>query len=117
MIIPLKTVSTMNLREHWSIRAKRAKAHRRETFWALASELKKPSLPCTITLTRIGKRKLDTDNLAASFKACRDGVADWLGIDDGDERLTWVYAQELGAYSVKIEIQDVSVQPTEIPPN
>ena len=49
-----------------------------------------------ITLTRIAPRTLDDDNLAAGFKATRDRVADWLGVDDGDKRLTWRYAQERG---------------------
>ena len=41
-------------------------------------------LPVTVTLTRLGGRKLDPDNLANSFKHVQDGVAAWLGIDDGD---------------------------------
>ena len=39
---------------------------------------------------------LDDDNLASGFKSTRDGVADWLGIDDGSKRLTWVYKQVKG---------------------
>jgi hypothetical protein len=100
--LPIKTVSTMNVREHWAVRAKRAKTQREATQWACKS-LERVEPPLIITLTRIGTRKLDSDNLAASFKAIRDGVADWLGIDDGDERLTWNYAQEKGKYGVRIE--------------
>jgi hypothetical protein len=41
------------------------------------------------------------------------GVADWLGIDDGDKRLTWRYAQRRGkpkeyAAEVKIESEFVA---------
>lgn len=37
--------------------------------------------------------KLDSDNLPGAFKHVRDGMADALGIDDGDARLAWSYAQ------------------------
>lgn len=60
-----------------------------------------------ITLTRIAPRAFDDDNLAASFKALRDGVADGLTVDDGDPRVTWRYAQRRGKareYAVIIEI-------------
>ena len=67
-----------------------------------------PPAPLTITITRIGPRRLDSDNLAASAKHVRDGIADWLEIDDGDERLTWNYAQASdgrGRYAVGIRLQ------------
>jgi hypothetical protein len=60
-----------------------------------------------ITLTRIAPRKLDTDNLTRSLKAVRDGIADALRIDDGNERLSWHYRQEkrkLKEYSVIVEV-------------
>jgi hypothetical protein len=99
--IPIRTVSVLNVREHWTKRARRTKEHRTLTHAMLrshgkASDVYRSSWPLrfAITLTRMGGRKLDDDNLRAALKACRDGVADWLGIDDGDERLTWVYRQE-----------------------
>ena len=62
-----------------------------------------------ITLTRIAPRPLDSDNLARSFKAIRDGIADALKINDGSKRLTWNYEQRKGSkpkqYAVQIEIQ------------
>ena len=67
-----------------------------------------PEPPLTITLTRIGPRTLDDDNLAGGFKHVRDGVADWLGIDDGDKRLTWRYEQRKGApkeYAAEVRIE------------
>ena len=59
-------------------------------------------------LTRIGPRRLDSDNLAAALKHVRDGVADALGMDDGDPRLVWLYGQRRGKpgeYAVLVEIQ------------
>lgn len=61
----------------------------------------------TIVLTRVAPRKLDGDNLQSGFKAVRDGVAQWLGVDDGDDRLDWQYRQRNGGakvYRVEIEI-------------
>lgn len=99
--IPIKTVSVLNVREHWAKRARRTKEHRQTTVKRLRIigepyRMYRSSWPLrfTITLTRMGGRKLDPDNLGAALKACQDGVADWLGIDDGDERLTWEYKQE-----------------------
>jgi hypothetical protein len=45
---------------------------------------------------------MDGDNSIGSLKAVRDGVADALGIDDGDPRLTWEYRQETGPFGVRI---------------
>jgi hypothetical protein len=64
-----------------------------------------------VTLTRIGPRDLDSDNLAGSAKAVRDAVARWLGVDDGPRApVEWRYAQERPAkgakrYAVRITIE------------
>jgi hypothetical protein len=105
--LPLRIESVANLREHWRQRAKRAQMQREAAHWALKGNAQPPAGPLTVTLTRIGPRPLDTDNLAGGFKAVRDGVADWLMVDDGSPLLTWVYAQERGApktYACRIEI-------------
>lgn len=87
--------SAANQSEHWAVRAARAKKQRSQAFLALRSTgpWQGPSGEVQIILTRIGPRRLDDDNLAYAFKAARDGVADFLGIDDGDPRLKWLYAQ------------------------
>lgn len=93
--IPLATVSTTNVREHWAKRAKRAKAQRYEAyFWT--PRLRELGFPLTITLTRISPRKLDDDNLRSALKSVRDGIADRLEIDDNDSRVTWEYGQRKG---------------------
>lgn len=54
-------------------------------------------LPATITFTRISAGELDDDNLAASCKACRDGVCKALGIEDGRKSpAVFAYAQRRG---------------------
>jgi hypothetical protein len=106
--LPLRIESVANLREHWRQRAKRARMHREATHFQLKATGEQPLPgPLTVTLTRIGPRPLDLDNCIGGFKACRDGVADWLGRDDADPLLTWRYAQERGApktYACRIEI-------------
>lgn len=113
----IKLVSVANLREHWATRAARNKrqrelAHRRAQIelcrlreWAHAPDISKPM---TITITRIAPRKLDSDNLASSAKAVRDGIADALGIDDGSDLVTWLYAQSKGfphEYGCQVRIE------------
>lgn len=101
--LPIRIESCANLREHWSKRAKRAKAHR-----LAAMAVPVHPLPCVVTLTRIGPRELDTDNLAGGFKALRDGIADRLGVDDADPRVTWRYRQQKGppkVYAARVDIE------------
>jgi hypothetical protein len=69
----------------------------------------KISPPYVVTLTRVGKRLLDDDNLHGACKAVRDQVAQMLGCGDGpDDPITWRYAQRNGEYAVEVEIQSVN---------
>lgn len=106
-VLPLKLGSLANARLHWAARAKIAANQRMSAGIAVATskDWRAPSGRIVISLTRVGRRMLDDDNLQAAFKHVRDGVADALGIDDGDKRLTWVYSQRTGKeYAVEIEI-------------
>lgn len=97
----------MNVREHWSVKAKRAKQNRGETYLQLRCAALSHAVPCAVTLIRVAPRPLDGDNLQAALKNCRDGVADFLKVDDRDPRVTWAYAQERGTakfYGVRVEI-------------
>lgn len=111
VLVPVRIESEANRREHWRTVAARKALHRTMGRCGLGEAgAKRPQTPCTITLTRIGPRTLDDDNLASGFKAFRDGVADWLGIDDGDKRLTWRYAQRKGKpkeYAAEVTIESV----------
>jgi hypothetical protein len=101
----IKAVSVANMRLHWAAKAKMAKAHRNAARLALEGVAPEPpELPLTIVLTRLGPRTLDSDNLASALKAVRDGVADWIGVDDGSAQLDWQYEQRKGPYSVEIEV-------------
>ena len=65
--------------------------------------------PITVTVTRCSAGALDEhDNLRTALKHVVDGVADFLGCDDDDERITWNYAQEKakrGTHAVRIKIE------------
>jgi len=70
-----------------------------------------PAPPLTVTITRIAPCELDDDNLAGgTAKAVRDGVSDWLGVDDRTKRsgVAWRYEQTRGRvreYGVGIRIE------------
>jgi hypothetical protein len=114
--IPIQTVSEANRRDHWAVKAKRVKQQR--SCAILSYRLALHSIPradqpragmsLRITLTRVGPRRLDSDNLASAGKAARDVKAEALEVDDGSPLITWVYAQRRGApgeYGVEVLIQ------------
>ena len=112
IVIPVRTLSEANLRCHWGQRARRAKRQRvaarilvRAAFTRLLE--RGPCGGYRVTLTRIAPRVLDSDNLAISLKAVRDGVADALGVSDADGLCSWSYAQWRGKkreYAVAVDI-------------
>lgn len=102
--LPIQTVNPLNRRDHWAAKAKRASQERTVTHATLWGK-RPPTLPATVTLTRLAPRVMDTDGLAASFKAIRDGVQDAYAVDDGSELFRWRYRQEHAKrYAVRIEI-------------
>lgn len=96
--LPLKVVNESNQREHWTKRAARTKDARGTVAMVVRMQVKQLGPPpYVVTLTRIAPRNLDTDGVVSALKATRDGVADALGIDDGDERIEWRYGQRRGS--------------------
>ena len=107
--IPIKLVSLANVRMHWRTLARLKKKQRQQVANAVLGHL--PSMPIRVTLTRVGKRRMDNDNLAAAFKAVRDEIANIYGVDDGSMQYEWVYDQEIGKeYAVKILIESLPVK-------
>ena len=111
--LPIKTVSEANSSEHWRVKAHRHKQQQHFIALSFALYADKIQLPCTITLTRLAPRTLDTDNLQSAFKYIRDELSDLIlpdkkkaytdkygrlkflkGRADDDTRITWVYCQE-----------------------
>lgn len=107
----LRIRSIKNLREHWRTRARRTAQHRAiakaacRAALAGAPAFREPWLTAgglTVLLTRVGPRQLDDDNLQLALSAVRDGVAEALGIDDGDARVSFKYAQARGTYAAHV---------------
>lgn len=64
-------------------------------------------IPIDVTLTRLGGRALDDDNLHAAMKYVRDTCALMMGFDDNaSSPLRWEYGQEPGgAVGVRVTIE------------
>ena len=110
--IPLRTYSKLNERHGWRKRARIAKAERLAGFMFCPRGLVPPM---TVTLTRVGPQLLDDDAVPGALKSVRDGIADRIGINDRDPRVTWVYAQRRGKpkeYAVEISIQETGFSMT-----
>ena len=107
----MQTVSEANSKDHWAVKNRR---HKRQQFWVKLyfKKCKEPiELPCLVKLTRIGKRRMDSDNLQMALKWVRDAVADCIipgkkaGRADDSPQIRWKYDQEIGKeYAVLVEI-------------
>lgn len=109
LLLPIKTISEANSRDHWTKRRKRFALQAWELYFAWRSVKPTiPPLPIVVTLTRIGPRTLDSDNLAGAFKGLRDQLAKLIGVDDGDPRVEWRYQQQRSGarqrYAVQITV-------------
>lgn len=98
LIVPMRTLRGLNNSEGHYARARRVKREKAEVGWELqryAGKYKRPPIPCSVLMTRLGPSPgLDDDNLVGALKATRDAIADWLGVNDRD-RMTvrYLYSQ------------------------
>lgn len=113
VLFPMALPSLANARMHHMQRASLMRRQRIQAWSELRAAagggVKVLKAPITVTLTRVAPRRLDDDNLTGAFKAVRDGVADWLGVDDGDPCLRWVTTQRAGMprqQAVEVTIED-----------
>ncbi len=94
-----------NRRGHTRATAGRVKAQRSLAAQLLRTRALAPTGgSLAVLLTREGPRTLDDDNLRTTLKAVRDGVADWLGRDDGSATVVWLYDQRRGADGLVVEV-------------
>ncbi len=116
-MIAFETGRGLNDREHPMARTDRVKRERAAAhlagIFALQPRQWSPraiaAVPgrFVVRLTRFSPsaKPLDDDNLVGSQKSIRDGVADRLGVDDGNvQRIRFEYAQARGPWAVLIEI-------------
>jgi hypothetical protein len=107
----LKVVSEANTKCHWAERWRRAGEQKAATLVALTGVGRgvrtrlQAARGLKVRFVRVGGKKMDSDNLAGAFKAVRDELARWLGVDDGDDWYTWEWpAQEHGERCIRIEM-------------
>jgi hypothetical protein len=101
---------TPNSRLHWATKARRVK-HQRNIVAVVLAKKRAPQPPVVVTITRCSPGTLDDDNATASAKAVRDEVARWLGVDDGDPRVTWRVLQRRAPWGVEIAIDHGGAPP------
>ena len=117
LMLPLRTVNELNAHEHWRVRQRRAKAQHNVVKLALwnrvytlrAAMSKDETKRLAVQLTRYSRGKLDSDGAVAAGKFVRDAVAECLGVDDGEERVTWHYRQERvpKGFAIQIRIEEI----------
>jgi hypothetical protein len=102
LVLPTLT----NKREHWGAALRRSQAHRGQTKMltdlAIGRERAKHLLRFTleqdgllVRITRVAAKACDHDDgTNTACKHVRDGVADALGVDDGDRRIAWRYVEQ-----------------------
>ena len=93
----------LNSRQSWRAVYGRGQAEKRATVAAMRG-LTVPALPVKVLITRVGKRRMDSDGVAASAKHVRDSVAAAYGVDDGSDLFEWCYDQRIGEYGVEVTI-------------
>ena len=116
--MPIRLVAETNKREHWAVKAKRVKAQRTATAWALSPhrfarahvQAVTRERGLVVTIRRVAPRSLDPlENLPASMKAVADEIAKWVGEDDRKgSQLRLVPDQRrggVGEYAVEIEMR------------
>lgn len=116
--VPIRIISEPNVPLHWAKRRKMHKSHETcvNTFFSRHIDFSKIKLPIRFTLTRVGPRKLDDDNLIASLKHVRDHLTSKVfpekarGQGDGGTEIQWAYSQEKGppkTYGLKIKLESI----------
>ena len=107
VVLPIRTKSPNRVRGNSRVAAaiftREKAAHRDVALKAVSGHLRARGLtgadfvPVLVTFVRVSPGLLDDDNVAFALKATRDGVAEALGIDDGDrDRIRFLYDQRKG---------------------
>lgn len=91
-----------NARIHWAALAKAKQEARQNAHWAVLADVPadyrelvvegEGKIPLEITFYPPNNIRRDDDNMVASFKAYRDGIADGLHVDDRRFRPHYIFA-------------------------
>lgn len=122
--LPVHLTNTSNARQHWGTTARKARVRHTVTLAVQTRARHVGSVlsgvgvgdlaVLAVRLVYIGPRELDDDGVASAVKSLRDGVADALGVNDRDPRVTWVPDQERGGvreYAARVEVYRVAAAP------
>lgn len=103
-----------NARLHWAQLAKAKAAARGEAMYTVKAQMPlhvrqsvsqgQEPIPMTIRFFPPDNRRRDDDNMVASFKALRDGIADALGVDDRRFRPNYVFADPMKPGKIEVEL-------------
>jgi hypothetical protein len=106
VMLPLQTKSEANQRGNWRTKEKRRKEQVNVASLGIRSGTlhHRGRRVSRVEMTRIGPRKLDTDNLHGALKYVRDGIALGLGINDDTD--IWFPLQEKHPclYGVRVRV-------------
>jgi crossover junction endodeoxyribonuclease RusA len=94
-----------NKRLHWAVKRKHTQAYRQKCMLMVWNQIGCQQLrefvigyigdfKVSITFHKPDNRKRDDDNIIASFKAGRDGVADALSVDDNRFEVSYKVSKE-----------------------
>jgi len=98
--VPIRIESEANQRVHWSKRWRRFRDQRiiLRNGWNRATNHagKLNASSYVVTLTRIGHKLLDDDNLAGGLKGVQGLITEILGLGKNDARIHWLRCQRKG---------------------
>lgn len=99
-----------NSRAHYMAKARATRKYRAECAYVAMSEgwhLHKPvegPFPLTLTFCPPDKRRRDQHNMPTAMKAGLDGLADALGVDDYNFRVTYAWGEPVKGGAVLVEV-------------
>jgi len=94
-----------NARPHWRTKAACVKVYRAQAYYLTKSaHVSSNALVVGLVFRPPDKRHRDLDNCLASFKAALDGIADALGVNDNQFKLSLSMGTPVKGGSVEITI-------------
>ena len=118
VLVPIRTVTGMNVREHPMARSRRVKKEKNATTMALlAYGAPTHQKLCRVLFVRVSPQLCDDDAIPPACKAVRDAIAKAFGVSDGPNKgIEWTYDQVRGSkgqFAVRVTIETDESRPVE----
>ena len=113
VFLAVRTFTESNAKGGWVAKWKRAQQQLEQGRGVamVLNQRRRIELPAVVTFTRYSPQLMDDDNLPTAFKHVRDGIAKFVGVDDGDARWHWVYRQERARHhGIRVEIEPAAAE-------